>query len=148
MLIKELTLFQTPETTHSINKFLSCRLNLFLKGFYNGGMKFFPISLLALAPIIITLLCEAKATGNNTVTKERCNTSKKELRSVSKDLKRLTDLKKKNEGLFDKYKDDFKAKIKISSNLFIIRIRSKSLSLRKQFLKEKHLQLRCKGQNS
>ena len=145
MLIKELTLFQTPEITHNTKKFLSCRLNLFLKGFYNGGMKFFPSSLLALAPIIITLLCEAKALGNATVTKDKCVASKKELRSVSKDLKRLTDLKMKNEGLFDKYKGDFKAKIKISSNLFIIRIRSKSLNLRKQFLKEKHHQLRCKG---
>ena len=85
MLIKELTLFQTPETTHSTNKFLSCRLNLFLKGFYNGGMKFFPSSLLALAPIIITLLCEAKALGNTTVTKRKCKASKKELRSVSND---------------------------------------------------------------
>ena len=145
MLIKELTLFQTPEITRDTKKFLSCRLNLFLKGFYNGGMKFFPNSLLALAPIIITLLCEAKTTSNATVTKEECKASKKELRNVSKDLKRLTDLKRKNEGLFDKYKGDFKAKIKISSNLFIIRIRSKSLNLRKQFLKEKHHQLRCKG---
>ena len=145
MLIKELTLFQTPEITRNTKEFLSCRLNLFLKGFYNEGMKFFPSSLLALAPIIITLLCEAKAPAGATATKEKCKASKEELRSVSKDLKRLSDLKKKNEGLFDKYKGDFKAKIKISSNLFIIRIRSKSLKLRKKFLKEKYHQLRCKG---
>ncbi|MBG09161.1 MAG: hypothetical protein CME68_10410 [Halobacteriovoraceae bacterium] len=129
-------------------KTLSCRLNLFLKDFYNKEMKFFPKSILAIASIIVSLLFVGKVPARTSAKKENCIASKSEAQSVSTSLKRLRVLKKENENLFDKYKNDFKAKIKISSNLFIIKIRSKTLSLRKKFLEKKHNKLRCKGPTS
>ena len=111
-------------------------------------MKFFPKSILAIASIIVSLLFIGKVPARASVKKNSCKVSKREVQSVSKSLKRLRVLKKKNENLFDKYKNNFKAKIKISSNLFIIKIRSKTLSLRKKFLEKKHNQLRCKGPTS
>ena len=111
-------------------------------------MKFFPSLLLALAPTIICLFSEAKVPAQTPTTKQECEASKKELQIVTKKLERLIKLKDENESLFEKYKSDFKAKIKVSSNLLIIHLRSKTLTMRKKSLKEKQNQINCKGPTS
>ena len=108
-------------------------------------MKFFPSLLMALAPIIFVIFSEAKVPVQASITKKRCAAQRKEFQVITKKLERLKKLQKENESLFYKYKSDFKAKLKISSNLEVIQIRSKTLNLRKKSLKEKLHRKSCKG---
>ena len=121
---------------------LTCRLNLFLNPPYNRMMKLFPSLLKFIASLSVSLLSEAQGAEK---TGGECIALKIQTHRVNKRLTRLVHLKRRNEGLFDKYKNNFNAKIKISSNLFIIQTKSESLLLRKKFLQKKHNKLQCQG---
>ena len=63
-------------------------------------------------------------------------------------IKRLERLKRKNEKLFEKYQSNFSAKIKISSNLFIIQTRTESRALEISSLNKKMKEKSCQAKST
>ena len=108
-------------------------------------MKIFPITLLIIPLLLFVTTHEVKSAER---TFDVCDATKREAKKVSRKFTKLMELKKKNEELFDKFKNNFNAKVKISSNLFIIQTRTEPLILRKKLLTKQRLQLRCQGPTS
>ena len=95
---------------------------------YNKSMKLFLF--------IPTLLFFFPALG------KECQEWAAQKSKLGLEIKRLKRLKTKNENLFEKYQSNFSAKIKISSNLFIIQTRAESKTLEINSLNKK-----MKGKN-
>lgn len=66
-------------------------------------------------PILITLNIYSFETSN-----EKCNKVYKDLDHSRKRMNKISQLKKKNESLYQKYKDHISKKIKLTSNILIL----------------------------